>query len=344
LDCQGCHVDPNGAGPRNQWGYYYSQDQLATVNFYKPIDPLQDQRRFDFHYDGRIITRATEQGRRTFPMSSELSLRVRPLINWVHLTYKKLFMGRIGESTFTAAKGKRQSVDRMNVMIDALPMNLYLKAGRDIPLYGLRRPNHSAWIRERIGLDQFATVDSINFGGTPNVPFFHVSHMLGDSNSQEEDRQVGNSAHGGMRGVTLAWHINGSYWSTTSKKAAIDMQALGLGGNLWGLVLYGERNWRIVTELPLTGSDLSTLKSSEINTQPSSTISEYSISYTGLRGVDFTALQEDLSEKSGDRRRVSLGVDLHPIPNLQIEFWRRTETGQRRLVDSVGVLHTYLDF
>jgi hypothetical protein len=342
LDCQGCHIDPSGAGPRNQWGYYYSQDQIATVNFIKPIDPLQYTSRFDIHYDGRIIQRETSDSKRTFPMSSEISLRVRPLVNWLHLTYQRLYLGRIDDQLFRS-EDERRIRDRYAVMVDGLPMNLYVKAGRSLPVYGLRRPNHSAWIRERLGLDQFATVDSVNIGGTPNVPFFHLSQMAGDPYALEEDRQKGTSFHGGLRGVTLGWHLNSSYWSTKSKKASIDMQALGLGANIFSLILSAERNWRTVTEIRQTGKTLSELSNPEVKLHPSSTISDYSVTYAGIPGVMLGVNWEALNDAERSSRRTSYVFDFHPIPNLQFEFWKRYEMGSRSLADNLAVLHAYFD-
>src|SRR5690606_9251731 len=117
---------------------------------------------------------------------------------------------------------------------------------RGQPLYGVRRPNHTLWIRERIGLDQFAMTEAIEVGGTPNVPYLRGSLMQGDPYANDEDKQKGSSFHGGFRGVTLGWHVNGSTWSTESEKTAIKMQALGAGLKPWKFVLMAERNWRDV--------------------------------------------------------------------------------------------------
>jgi hypothetical protein len=340
LDCQGCHIDPSGGGPRNQWGYYFSQDQAAAVNFFKPIDPLKDTSRYDLHYDGRIIQRETRESKRTFPMSSEVAIRVRPLVNWLHFTYQRLYLGRIDDQLFRSTDERRVR-NRYAVMADGLPLNLYVKAGRSMPVYGLRRPNHSAWIRERLGLDQFATVDSVNVGGTPNVPFFHISQMAGDPEAREEDKQKGISFHGGLRGVTLGWHVNSSYWSTKSKKASIDMQALGFGANIFDLLLTAERNWRIVQTVPQAdGGGTPDLISPELKTHPSSTISDYSTTYAGIPGVMFGVNWETLQ---GSGKRQSLFLDFHPFPNIQIEFWKRYETGARTLTDNLAILHAYFD-
>lgn len=344
LDCQGCHVDPAGGGPRNQWGYYYSQAELNTVPLMQPTDPLQDTSRFDVHYDGRVITRFFEDEMRRFPMSNELSVRVRPFVNYLHLTYQAMMFGRIGDQSFRATRSdSRRFREKYAVMVDQLPLNLYARIYRGPPMYGLRRPNHSLWIRERIGLDQFATTEAVEFGGTPNVPFLRGSLMNGDPYAEPEDRQKGNSFHGGFRGVTLGWHINGSSWDTKSEKAGIRMRSLGAGLKPWKFVLMGERNWRKVDYFE-DPANASTFASQAVKVQPSSLIDEYTVAFEAYRGIMTGYVIEELHDEKNDSLRRSLFADFHIIPWLQFEIWRRYETGTRKLADTLSVLHAYMDF
>lgn len=344
LDCQGCHIDPAGAGPRNQWGHYYSQDQLASVNFFKPIDPLKDQSRFDLHYDSRLIQRRTTETTRTFPMSAELSLRVRPFVKYLHLTYQGLLLGRVGDTSFRALRSdERRFREKYSLMIDNLPLNTYARAYRGQPMYGIRRPNHTLWIRERLGLDEFAATDAAEIGMTPNVPFMRASYMLGDPYAEPEDRQRGQSFHGGFRGVTMGWHVNASRWDTASEKARVKMQAIGGGLKPWRFIFMGERNWRDVEteDDPPHADDFS---SPATRLHPSSRIDEWTAAFGGIPGVLFGHVTEELHDATTDALRRSIFVDLHPIPFLQIEIWRRFESGTRKLADTLGILHVYADF
>lgn len=345
LDCQGCHVDPAGAGPRNAWGYYYSQAEMNTFSFIKPIDPLEDKSRFDLHYDGRVITQYFEDEERRFPMANELSVRVRPFVNYLHLTYQALLFGRIGDDTIRTDRGDSQRFrEKFSVMIDQLPLNLYARAYRGPPMYGVRRPNHSLWIRSRIGLDQFAMTEAVEFGGTPNVPFLRWSLMNGDPYERPEDRQKGTSFHGGFRGVTLGWHVNGSTWDTKSEKAAVKMRALGAGLKPWKFVIMGERNWREVTTLepdPVAAVEFS---SHAIRVHPSSQIDEYTVAFEAWRGILSGFVLERLTDERNDSLRRSIFADFHLIPWLQFEIWRRYESGTRQAADTLSVLHAYFDF
>ena len=344
LDCQGCHVDPAGAGPRNQWGYYYSQDQLSTVNFFKPQDPLKDDSRFDLHADGRIIQRTTEGEQRTFPMSEEMSVRVRPFIKYLSITYQAMLFGRIGDRSFRAIRSdERRYREKYSVMVDNLPLNTYVRAYRGTPMYGLREPNHSLWSRERLGLDQFAQTEALQIGGTPNVPFMHFSMLQGDPDALPEDKQKGVTSHFGMRGVSLGWHVFASTWDTASEKNEVKMRQLGAGLKPWKFLVTGQRNFRTVTDVenPPGKADF---ESQAPRVHPSSRIDSLTTAFAGIPGVMFGQVTEKLDDATRDSSRKSLFIDFHPVPFVQFEIWRRFETGTTELADTLAILHLYADY
>ncbi len=340
LDCQGCHISPDGGGARNAWGTYYLQDQLALVNFRVPNDPLQDTSRFDIHTDFRIMEWIRADGStETFPMNLENTFRLRPFVNYLHLSYSNLLMGRIDDRLLRVpAEDGRRYRERYAIMVDSLPLNTYIRAYRGTPMYGLKRPNHTLWIRQRIGLDQFAMTEAVELGGTPNVPFFRVSAMRGDPSVARAYRQVGTSYHYGMRGVSFGWHLNSSGWQTHSDTQEIKMRAVGGGFQLLHTIFYGERNWRDVRALTDTIDPVAP------RIYPSSGIGEYTVAFAGIRGVMLGAVQEDMDFAGTLSGRSSVFVDLHPIPYVQLELWRRREYGARHQEDTLGLLHLYADF
>jgi hypothetical protein len=340
LDCQGCHADPSGGGARNQWGSYYSIDQLPIYRPYKPIDPLQDESRFDLHVDGRSLNWIKPGGERvTLPMSLESSIRVRPFIRSLSFSYSALMLGRWDDSIFRVAReGDRRFRERYAVMIDNLPLNAYARAYRGTPMYGLKRPNHTLWIRQRLGLDQFASTDAFEVGGTPNVPFFRLSQMQGDPYVEAAVRQKGSSYHAGMRGVSFGWHVNTSGWSTQSDFHRIDMSAFGGGATFFDWTVYGERNWRHVRGIGESSPDV------PLYLHSSSSIGEYTLAYQGLRGLTLGVIKEELETMGIKGQRENIFIDLHPIPWLQFELWRRKETLARTASDTLGIVHLYADF
>jgi hypothetical protein len=336
LDCQGCHIDPSGGGPRNQWGVYYTYDQLSMKSLFTPVDPLEDRSRVDLHYDGRIIQRKTADATRTFPMNSEFSIRLRPLVEYLHLTYQNQLLGRIDDELFRIiTEGDRRFRERYSAMVDGLPLNTYVRHYRGSPMYGLKRSNHTLWIRERVGLDQFATTDAWEVGMTPNVPFIRASKMSGDPYLDPKYRQQGTSVHGGLRGVTAGWHLNGSYWDTSSDTAKIQMKALGGGFSAFGIIGYGERNFRSVERL--------VEERHRSDPHPGSTISEYTLAYGGLRGTLLGTIHERMELGSITSKRDNFFIDLHPIPYIHLEWWLRVESGERNLTDQLFIAHVYGD-
>lgn len=339
LDCQGCHIDPSGGGPRNQWGAYYSQTNVGpnSFNFFEPEDPLKDTSRLDTHLDARYIQRHANGKVTKFPMSLEASVRLRPFVEYLHLTYQFMFMGRKADEVFRMpGEGGRRYREKFAVMVDQLPLNTYVKAARGTPMYGLRRPNHTLWIRERIGLDQFAVTDAVQFGFAPNVPYFHGSLMRGDPYVAASRRQKGWTYHAGMRGVTLGWHVNTSGWSTKSSDTDIKMTAIGAGLNLFGLILYGEQNKRQVSS-ESTGAVATRL-------HPSSTIGDYTATLALIPGLMVSGVYETYADELRSQKRRSAVVDWHPIPFLQFELWRRFESGERDAADTLAIAHVYFDF
>ena len=344
LDCQGCHIDPAGGGARNQWGYYYTHDQMALFNFFKPIDPLKDKSRFDIHTDMRLATRkADDKDARTFPMGAEYTIRARPFIKYIHGVYTMSLLGRVKDDALRPNRDEtRRFRDKYSLMVDNLPLALYGRFYKGQPMYGLRRANHSLWIRERIGLDQYAQTEAWEAGGTPTVPFIRYSQMSGDPEADPADRQVGTSVHGGMRGVTAGWHVNFSLWETKSEKAAIEMSALGLGFAWFDVIGYAERNWRDVK--PSSDFLNGEFDDSPLRLHPDSTISEYNLSYAGIPGVIIGIVYEEMQLENGEGTKMNYFVDTHIIPFVQFELWFRQEQGFRTADDVLAILHTYADF
>ena len=206
------------------------------------------------------------------------------------------------------------------------------------PWYGIKRPNHSLWIRQRIGLDQFSVTDSYEFGLTPNVPFFRFSLMEGDPYVNDDVKQKGTSYHGGVRGVSFAWHLNASGWNTKSDYHQIDMTAAGIGGNFWKTIFYFERNWRKVKSLTTSTAP------TQLLLYPSSTITEYSLTFAQIPGLSLGLMKEEYVTDSVGSHRNSLFLDLHPIPGIQLEIWKRMERGARALDDALAIIHLYFDW
>jgi hypothetical protein len=338
LDCQGCHIDPNGGGGRNEWGKYYSQTpgQLNMWSMMKAADPAISKKLVSVHTDFRRLIRGHDSKWTTFPMGLDTSVQVRP-VEKVRLLAGAVLLGKTNDNLMRIINDERRFQQRYSVMIDDLPLNSWVRYSKDYPVYGIRRPNHSTWIRERIGLDQFAQTEAFTFGLTPNVPFARFSYMTGDPAKAESERQKGTSWHAGFRGVSYAWHLNASGWNTASELATIDMKAIGAGANVFKFITYAEMNTRSVTS-----NAASAIEATRVH--PSSEISEWTIAYAGLPMTILGVVAESMDTDASSSSRMNYFVEMHPYQMVQLEIWHRVESGARSLTDDLISLKIYFDF
>jgi len=338
LDCQGCHIDPNGGGGRNEWGKYYSQTpgQLNMWATMKADDPAVAKKLISVHTDFRRLIRGQNGKWSTFPMGLDTSVQARPLEK-VRLLAGAVLLGKANDNLMRIVTDERRFQERYSVMVDDLPLNTWVRYSKDYPVYGIRRPNHSTWIRERIGLDQFAQTEAFTIGLTPNVPFARLSYMTGDPAKDENERQKGTSWHAGFRGVSYAWHVNASGWNTSSDLAKVDMNAFGAGANFFKFITYAEVNSRTVTSNSASATEATRV-------HPSSEISEWTIAYAGLPMTMLGVVAESMEVNSTSSSRMNYFVEMHPYQMIQFEIWHRVETGARSLTDDLVSLKLYFDF
>ena len=175
LDCQGCHVDPTGAGPRNQWGYYYSQDQSSLFHYQEPIDPLQDTSRFDLHFDGRVMQWDKANGERTtFPMAFEPGIRIRPFINYLHLTIRP-YWDALTIICFVLLTKEIEVISRKVFDYGGCPFNTYVRYYRELPCMASKGPITAYGFDKELVLISLLQLTPMKSEELPNVPFFRVS-------------------------------------------------------------------------------------------------------------------------------------------------------------------------
>ena len=260
-------------------------------------------------------------------------------MKYLSLSYSFIHFGRIDDALFHMGyEGDRRYRERWQVMVDNLPLNTYLRAYQSTPMYGIKRVNHTLWIRQRVGLDQFATTRAAEIGLTPTVPFFRASYMEGDPYKPEDLKQKGYSYHAGLRGVSFGWNLNVSGWSTKSAYQKVNMRAFGLGAKIFDIVFYGERNWRSVDAIDSGASPYE-----KTYVQPASTITEYDIAWVHIRGLILGGVYETLVDEYRNSTRKSAYLKINPITFINFEYWLRSESGSRNLNDSFSLVHLYGD-
>ena len=121
------------------------------------------------------------------------------------------------------------------------------------------------------------------------------------------------------------------------------MRSVDFGLKPWKFILMGERNWRQVTAIDASLGPEEAGEPAAAPVFPSSRIDAWTVAFAGIPGVTIGHVSEELHDSLNASQRRSVFVNFHPLPFLQLEVWRRFETGTNHLIDTLGVLHLYAD-
>jgi hypothetical protein len=151
--CQTCHVDPNGGGIRNEFGFSYAKNRHSTepeerwasmtvkpklndwITLGLDIRMLYDA----VHENGSDVTLSTST---FFPMEGQVNLAVVP---HEHLTLVASHGLVVDEPGFPTGYVAREIYG----MIEGLPGDTYAQAGRFRLPFGLRQDDHTSFTRDR---------------------------------------------------------------------------------------------------------------------------------------------------------------------------------------------------
>lgn len=160
LPCSACHFDPQGGGPRNEFGFLFEKNRHAlTPDVGKWADLVLANKLGDALYFG---TNLRQQYTWVAPVGAEdpAVSTFFPMQGALYVTFAPHPM-----LTLTYNRDLRQSRDAWG-MIHDLPMGLYLKAGQFRVPFGLRIDDHTGAMRA--GFRQAAAG---SFGTTGFLPY-----------------------------------------------------------------------------------------------------------------------------------------------------------------------------
>lgn len=156
--CLSCHISPNGGGMRNEFGHHsvaYNELSLQrTKAYFEPYSfkpRLSDNLTFGLDY--RLLY--LEDGR-FFRMQTDFYLALELLRN---ITYNLTFGSAGVKDSYLLTKFRGE--------------NYWLKIGRFYPAFGMRDPDHTAFVRSVPFLAPELMVDGISVGGN----FFNGSNI-----------------------------------------------------------------------------------------------------------------------------------------------------------------------
>lgn len=205
--------------------------------------------------------------------------------------------------------------------------NTWIRAGRFVPRFGWRTPDHTAFTREGLGLNQNFQGTGFDVGYNPNYFYADASlYYTGlDWPGERQTRGLSSTANVGYR--AFGWNLGASFHFFDEDTAIEDVGkgdggirtlTLGLNGslNFNPFIYYGEIDFR-TSSIPGLEGDEATL----------GVVAHHEFNYTITRGL-FGKFKYDYSDRNlsfdGDHaHRLTFGADIHPYTFLHFELLYR---------------------
>jgi len=312
-----------------------SIDMQDIKDRFGDIDPDPKVR---FGFDIRAMVYLPTKGEAdpaVFPMQSDFHLAYRPLEQFVTYLSGGL-AGRRAEDNYIDSdrKDEREVLDYFTVreafvMMDRMPNNMYVRAGRFAPPFGWRIPDHTSFIRRDLQFDQYRSVFGVEGGWNPNYPYANVAAFYQGAEfwpGDQNDKGLGAAATFGLRELNYQYGGSLHYLSRTDDGAADDLTA----GVNWGVTLY-----------PLVYlGELDFKRSIADGDAPSASglVAYHELNWLMFRGLS-SMLKYDWSDLNLDTKddhshRVTAGVTWHPYTHLQIDAqYRKNWVGTNPVLD-----------
>jgi len=277
--------------------------------------------------------RGASQDTSAFPMQAELYGMIRPfdpltLYGTVGLQGSRSQLDVTGSD---ARSGYDKALDYLTVRelfvkVDRLPSNSWVRAGRFVPVYGWRLPDHTSFIRRDLGFDYGRQVFGVEGGWNPNYPV-----LVGSVFKQGLDAWPGDVCQGagsacpqeGFGGAgsvgyrALGWQIMGNaHYLDRADGPADATGGISWGVNLYPLVYLGELDYRRTIQSDPAQADINGL------------FAYHELDLLVARGVNLKFKYDwrdaDLDLLDNEVYRITTGVEWHPVTYVDLEFQYRT--------------------
>lgn len=336
--CVSCHVNPTGGGMRNQYGIKYSKDKLffkflSKQNKTTDIN-TQITKGISMGADMRMIFIDDQTGdgkpnfNTFFQMQGDL---------YVYAQVNKYISLMVAPGLYipnTYGPNPLPTKYEIYGMVSNLPAGLYFKAGRFLPNFGIKIPEHRAYNRNFNDLyTPYASDAGIELGIAPS--FFTLSVGLSNGSSKNKNGQVNNSfdfdnqkqftAFGDFRWASkngkYTFGLGGSFinnpfkWDPTNninanRKLAAGFLSVGLFERvaLLGELAYNRLD---ISDSANTRSDLRTIFG-ELDVKISDGVElkfQYE-NYDNMLGI---------KNAPSERQRYSVGAVFYPLTGLEVE-------------------------
>lgn len=308
VRCSACHVDPTGAGMRNDTGGTEFMQELSLAATQSLVTKNVSGRLTnwvavgtDIRAQHQTVVQTPRTNQFTLPQAS-LYLALQPI---KHVT---------GYVDYDLAN----TTNRVGVaMLHELPLGLYVKAGRFFLPYGLRIDDDTSFIRTATNMT-FASPDVGAELGVAPGPFEFAAAVsngvpggFGDENRAKAVTATAHwvAAHGRL-GASIHWN----------RRPAVELvqSAVHGGARLGPVAWLAELDWQ-----------RSRTTASGATTQLLAGFSE--VNWRILQGLyakaQYDFLDPDLHADNDRQHRIGIGLDVAPLPYLQCALWYRLNIG-----------------
>ncbi len=346
--CQSCHINPTGGGIRNTYGLKYSKDNLYMKPFEKAQKTMEMNpmitKGLQIGADMRMIFINDETGEGSPNFNTFFQMQADLYVNAQINKYLNLVLnpGLYIPNTFGSSPLATKS--EIYGMVSGLPAEFYIKAGRFIPNWGTKIPEHRAYNRQLndfytpyaadAGIEMgiapsfFTLTASLTNGSSPNKDGMRVNSFDFDNQKQfttSADFRWAAKKNKYTFGLGGSFLTNPFKWDAVNNVNALRQAVVGFLsiGIMERVAILGEYTYN---RLQLRDS-ISTKR--EFNTM----FAELNIRVT--KGMEFKVQFESADPSLGfknstnERKRYSFGLMFFPMTGLEIEgIYRIVEEGK----------------
>jgi len=308
--------------------------------------------------DLRLATWFVEGRALVFPMQLDTNFALHPVR---HIT-AYVSAGVLAKSKGFAATFERHTpymVKDIFLMAHQLPYQLYLRAGRFIPPFGLMLDDHTSPARRLFELDQGiqnSRVVGAELGLAPNYPYFHFAVFRPNRRDLYDIHGLdgGQAPFGGVSGWGVAMSAG---WRDLAWQAGLSTmvrsRAVDDGGDTESIALsIGFNPWYFSDALPLTylaevavgrfQREYSGLTTTHIGAY-------HQLSYLAFNGINLRIKHDiadpDLQLAGDDFQRIGFALDWIVLPGLtmsgEVRFQTSSAPQGKTLTDGVLVAHAW---
>lgn len=320
-NCTLCHQNPTGGGLRSLYASQYLVPNEMVLKRYPP------ERIERIHPDiSPSVTIGTDMRTAHFWTSEK-----RPESNFFQMQGSLYVSYTVDDHISANLSFDQTGSTEIYGLGWVLPWSGYVKAGRFVPVFGWKFADHNMFNREQLWFDQPYNTDAgIEIGIYPKHLGIWAAILNGEPGSNprfdtNRDFAYVGGALAQFNVAAVGIGLGGSIWENPSEPAGARSGRRTAGGP------FGYFNWRRLTWM--WEVDASRLTVPTVNSK-TKLITTHEVSYQVRHGLDvlatYNAVDPDLDLKSGTRERYGVGVEVLPVPFVELQAalnFFRTETG-----------------